>query len=182
MKPNELVASAIGRERKRAGLSLSALAIKADLAKSTLSQLEAGKGNPSIETLWAIACALEVPFSFLFENDTPQRRLIRVKEGEKLVSECAEFSAVLLDKCPPRRQRDLYRVDLNAGSERTAKPHSIGTIEHAFVSSGTVLIGPTGAKEELHSGDYFCYRGDLPHAYQAISDTASIMLIMETGH
>jgi len=181
MKPNELVASAIGRERERAGLSLSALANKADLAKSTLSQLEAGKGNPSIETLWAIACALEVPFSFLFDNDTPQSRLIRAKEGEKRVSKCAEFSAVLLDKCPPRRQRDLYRIDLSAGSERSAKPHPLGTVEHAFVSSGTVLIGPIGAQEELHGGDYFRYRGDLPHAYQAISETASIMLIMETG-
>jgi len=181
MKPNELVASAIGRERERAGLSLSALANKAELAKSTLSQLEAGKGNPSIETLWAIACALEVPFSFLFDNDTPQSRLIRAKEGEKRVSKCAEFSAVLLDKCPPRRQRDLYRIDLSAGSERSAKPHPLGTVEHAFVSSGTVLIGPIGTQEELHGGDYFRYRGDLPHAYQAISETASIMLIMETG-
>ena len=50
MNPTELIASAIGRERERAGLSLSALAAKAGLAKSTLSQLEAGKGNPSIET------------------------------------------------------------------------------------------------------------------------------------
>ena len=35
-------------------ISLTELARRAGLAKSTLSQLEAGTGNPSIETLWSL--------------------------------------------------------------------------------------------------------------------------------
>ena len=45
-------------ERERAGMSLAELA-RAGLAKSTLSQLESGTGNPSLETLWALAMALD---------------------------------------------------------------------------------------------------------------------------
>ena len=42
------------RERERVGLSLSELAKRAGIAKSTLSQLESASGNPSVETLWAL--------------------------------------------------------------------------------------------------------------------------------
>jgi transcriptional regulator with XRE-family HTH domain len=50
-----------------AGLSLTELARRAGIAKSTLSQLESGAGNPSVETLWALAVALGVPFSRLVD-------------------------------------------------------------------------------------------------------------------
>ena len=52
--PIEIISQSIARERKKAGLSLAEIARRAGIAKSTLSQLEAGQGNPSIETLWAI--------------------------------------------------------------------------------------------------------------------------------
>ena len=180
MKPKELVASAIGRERERAGLSLSALALKADLAKSTLSQLEAGKGNPSIETLWSIASALEIPFSFLFESTTTDFQLIRKKEGNELPSDSAAFSTVLLDKCPPMKRRDLYRIDLVEGAEREAQAHPRDTIEHAFVCDGVVIVGPCGNTQELNSGDYFRYRADQVHSYRALTATATLLLVMET--
>ena len=61
--PLDRIAASIRTERERAGLSLSELARNAGIAKSTLSQLESGAGNPSLETLWALSVALEVPFS-----------------------------------------------------------------------------------------------------------------------
>ncbi len=63
--PLALIARSIRRERERVGLSLSELAKQAGIAKSTLSQLESGTGNPSVETLWALGVALGVPFSNL---------------------------------------------------------------------------------------------------------------------
>ena len=63
--PLAVIAAALRRERDRAGISQTELARRAGLAKSTLSQLEAGPGNPSIETLWALGVALGVPFSRL---------------------------------------------------------------------------------------------------------------------
>ncbi len=43
----DLLALSIKRERQAAGLSLTELAKRAGVAKSTLSQLESGIGNPS---------------------------------------------------------------------------------------------------------------------------------------
>jgi transcriptional regulator with XRE-family HTH domain len=82
-----MVAAAIRRERERAGLSLSELAKRAGLAKSTLSQLEAGLGNPSVETLWALAAVLAVPVSRLIDPPRSPVRLIRAGDGPSLPSE-----------------------------------------------------------------------------------------------
>src|SRR5690348_3091479 len=63
------VASNVRALRLDAGLTLSDLAGAAGLGKSTLAQLESGKANPSVETLWAIAAALKVPFARLVEEE-----------------------------------------------------------------------------------------------------------------
>jgi len=65
------VAGNIRRLRQEANLTLAELSAAAGLGKSTLAQLESGKGNPSVETLWAIAAALQVPFGRLMEDDRP---------------------------------------------------------------------------------------------------------------
>ncbi|MGH3267186.1 MAG: helix-turn-helix domain-containing protein, partial [Trebonia sp.] len=62
-----LVSMSLRRERAKTGLSLTELARRAGIAKSTLSQLESGSGNPSLETLWALANALGVPLSRLID-------------------------------------------------------------------------------------------------------------------
>src|SRR5690606_40680753 len=59
--PLDVIAAALRAERRRAGLSLGEVARKAGIAKSTLSQLESGAGNPSVETLWALSTALDMP-------------------------------------------------------------------------------------------------------------------------
>ena len=48
--PLELIAASLRRERRRTGLSLTEVARRAGIAKSTLSQLESGTGNPSVES------------------------------------------------------------------------------------------------------------------------------------
>src|SRR5215467_11018512 len=65
------IAASIRRERDRAGLSLTELARRAGIAKSTLSQLESGVGNPGVEALWALGVALGVPFSRLVDVPFP---------------------------------------------------------------------------------------------------------------
>lgn len=72
-----LIAASIRRERERCGLSMAELARRAGIAKSTLSQLESGAGNPSVETLWALGVALNVPFSRLVDPPRPMVKVIR---------------------------------------------------------------------------------------------------------
>lgn len=180
MTPAQLIARSIQRERNRVGLSLTALAQKAGLAKSTLSQLETGKGNPSIETLWNIANALGVPFSNLFETPDDTSKLIRAQDGSGVASDMSNYTTMLLDKCPSGRNRDIYRVTLSKGPARMAEPHPNGTFEHAIVITGSVRVGAQDAPETLHPGDYYRFAADVPHIYESLSDQALMIFVMES--
>ena len=125
------IAASLRRERERAGLSLTELARRAHVAKSTLSQLESGTGNPSVETLWALGVALDVPFSRLVEPPRQAVRVVRAGEGPVTRSERSTYAATLLSSSPPHARRDVYRITAEPGEPRLSEPHMPGTIEHA---------------------------------------------------
>ena len=81
------LAENIHRFRVQRGLSLSALARQARVSKSTLSKLERRQANPSMDTLWSLAEALNVPFASLFVSDGehPMIEVLRRDQAPKVV-------------------------------------------------------------------------------------------------
>ncbi len=177
--PLDVIARSLKRERERAALSLSEVAKRAGIAKSTLSQLEAASGNPSVETLWALGVALGVPFSALVEPPAPAVQVIRARQGPAVHSEQANYAATLLSASPPGARRDIYHVWAEPGSARESDPHIPGTVEHILVGTGRLLAGPQGEAVELRPGDYVSYRGDVPHTYEALEPGTSFVLVMQ---
>ena len=176
---NALIAASLRRERQRAGLSLTELARQAGIAKSTLSQLESGAGNPSVETLWALGVALGVPFSRLVDPPRPDVRVIRAGEGPVTYAERASYAATLLASCPPSARRDIYRVQAQPGEPRISEPHMPGTIEHVVLGTGRALAGPSGEPVELGPGDYVVYPGDVPHIFDGLEPDTTAVIVME---
>ncbi|MFE2407171.1 helix-turn-helix domain-containing protein [Kitasatospora sp. NPDC059408] len=174
-----LIAASIRRERERSGLSMAELARRAGIAKSTLSQLESGSGNPSVETLWALGVALNVPFSRLVDPPRPAVRVIRAGEGPVTHSERADYAATVLSSCPPNARRDIYRIEAQPGETRASDPHMPGTVEHVMLGAGRALAGPTEAPVELGPGDYVSYPGDAPHVFRALAPDTLAVIVME---
>ncbi|MEU4222171.1 XRE family transcriptional regulator [Actinoplanes sp. NPDC026623] len=177
--PLATIAAALRRERERAGISLAELARRAGLAKSTLSQLESGAGNPSVETLWSLGVALGVPFSRLVEPPAPLIRVVRAGEGLRLQSDHADFFATLLAAGSTHARRDLYVMELEPGGTRQADPHLAGSIEHLVVAAGRLRTGPEGEELDLGPGDYVTFPGDVPHRYEALEPGTWAVLVME---
>ncbi len=178
--PLEFIAAALRRERDRAQLSLSEVAKRAGIAKSTLHQLESGSGNPNIETLWALAVALNVPFSRLVEPpEPPAPRVIRAGEGPSVQAEQADFTGTLLATCPPGARRDIYLMRIGMGGPRKADAHLPGTVEHVILMSGRLRVGPADAAVDLDVHDYCSFPGDVPHVYEALAPGTSFTLVME---
>lgn len=177
--PLEAIAFALRRERERAGLSLSELAKRAGIAKSTLSQLESGSGNPSVETLWALGVALDVPFSRLVEPVRPTVQVIRAGEGPTVFSERASYVSTILSACPPGARRDIYLVAAEPGSVRASEPHMPGVVEHVVLCAGRARIGLTDDPVEVGPGDYVAYPGDLPHVFEALEPGTFSVLVSE---
>jgi transcriptional regulator with XRE-family HTH domain len=177
--PLDVIADAVRRERERLGLSLAELARRANVAKSTLSGLEAGSGNPSVETLWALAVALDVPFSRLVDRAEEPVQVVRAGEGAAIRSDHAPYAATLLSACPPGARRDLHVFAADPGPARAAQAHLRGTVEHVVVSAGRWRLGPVGAEVELGPGDYARFPADRPHAYTALEPGSAAVLVME---
>ena len=177
--PLEVIAASLRRERRRTGLSLTEVARRAGIAKSTLSQLESGTGNPSVETLWAICVALDVPFSHLLDPPRPHTQVIRAHEGPTVAAAEADYLATLLAACPPGSRRDIYRIQAEPGHARASEPHMPGVVEHVVLSTGRALVGVTGEPVELAPGDYIKYPGDVAHVFEALEPATLAVLLSE---
>ncbi|WP_027942682.1 helix-turn-helix domain-containing protein [Amycolatopsis taiwanensis] len=177
--PLDRIAVSLRRERTRAGLSLSELAKRAGIAKSTLSQLESATGNPSVETLWALGVALGVPFSVLVDPPRPAVQVVRAGEGAGVPSERANYVATVLSASPPNVRRDIYFLQVEPGPARESDPHMPGTVEHIVVGTGRVLAGPEDEAVELGPGDYLVYPGDVPHICQALEPGTTCVMVMQ---
>jgi transcriptional regulator with XRE-family HTH domain len=177
--PLDVIAASLRRERHRAGLSLTEVARRAGVAKSTLSQLESGTGNPSLETLWALCVALDAPFSRLLDPPRPDTHVIRADEGPTVAAAQADYQATLLAGCPPGARRDIYRIAAEPGHARASEPHTPGVVEHVVVGAGRALVGVAGQAAELGPGDYIRYPGDLPHVFEALEPRTQAVLMSE---
>jgi len=177
--PLEVIAASLRRERRRTGLSLTEVARRAGIAKSTLSQLESGTGNPSLETLWAICVALDVPFSRLVDPPRPLTQVIRADEGPTIASAEADYRATLLASCPPGARHDVYRIEAEPGQARASEPHMPGVVEHVVLSTGRALVGVADEPVELEPGDYIRYAGDVAHVFEALAPGTLAVLLSE---
>ena len=174
-----VVAANVRLLRERAGLSLAALAAAAGVGKSTLSLLESGGGNPSIETLWAIACALAVPFGALIEPAVPDVRVVRAGEGVRVDAEGSPYLARLLTASARRGSTELYAVESQPGLAREADPHIAGVVEHLLVVQGAMRAGPCDAPVDLGPGDLASFDGDVPHRYETTARDTRALLWMD---
>ncbi|WP_193598423.1 helix-turn-helix domain-containing protein [Microbacterium sp. YJN-G] len=179
MDLRERIAHSLRRERESAGISVSELARRASVSKATVSQLESGSGNPSVETLWAIGDALGVPFATLVDERTTEPRLIRVGDHAGVPSAASPYLATLLSAAAPGTRRDIYLIQAEPGEPRRSLPHHPGTTEHVVLVTGEALIGPAEHPELLHPGDYLSYPGDAPHVFEAKTAGTSAVLVSE---
>jgi transcriptional regulator with XRE-family HTH domain len=172
------VAANVRALRVQAGLTLADLAGAAGLGKSTLAQLESGRANPSVETLWAIAAALEVPFGRIVEEERPSLRVVRARDVPAMRSEeTPGWAGRMLVASHRRGTFDLYALDLEAGSVRHAEPHHAGVVEHLVVVVGRLRAGPQTGPVELAAGDLVSFAADVPHVYEGLETVHAVLLM-----
>ena len=171
----EALARNLRRIRLQRALSLSALGRLAGISKATLSNLERGMGNPSIDTVWSLAQALNVPFGALFDELSPDEiRVTRLADAQIVSSEPGFTGRRLLTR-DARGRVELYVLDLERGVRRDASAHPPGVIEHVIVIKGRVEVGPDGDPTVLGAGDCATFWADRPHHYHVRSGPARLL-------
>jgi transcriptional regulator with XRE-family HTH domain len=171
----EKIAANLRSLRTRRGLSVVALAERSGVARATLTNLEAGRGNPTVDTLYALADALGAALSDLIgEPKTSRLEVVRSGEGTKVTG---AVSARLLDRVLGHRLAEVYEISFTTRA-RHANPHPAGVVESLIVTSGRLRTGPADDPVELGPGDFVRFPGDVPHVYQALGGPAQGVLVM----
>jgi XRE family transcriptional regulator, regulator of sulfur utilization len=180
------IARNLRRWRMTREMTLSALAEQAGVAKSTVSLIERGQGNPSIDTVGALASALGVPFASLFHEDSPDREVLVVRERDGSVipvEEPGQPSDVLVVRHMLTRTGgsliEIYTLVLEDGAVRHANAHVSGLLEHVTVALGTVEIATDSFSETISQGDLISFRADRPHSYTAVNGRARLVSVHE---
>lgn len=162
----------IRRVREQRGWTLSGLAERCGIAKSTLSTLEAGEGNPTVETLWTIASALEVPFSLLLEDEASHGAGAATARDPGSVVRLVERRAG-----PPTIE--VYSVDYAAGYRREAPPHPAGVREQVTVLEGAMWVGDPRHPRLLRAGESHSFAADRPHLYAAFEGSSRALVLVQ---
>jgi transcriptional regulator with XRE-family HTH domain len=160
----------VRRLRAERQMTLDALAAASGVGRATLARLEAARANPTLETLYAIADAFEVPLGALLgTGDVAQVDVVRAGEAPRVIG---ALEAHLIGRLYGFGLTELLFVRFPAGRRRKAAAHPPGVVEHLLVTSGRLEAGPVGATVCVSAGDYLRFPGDLPHLYAAIDGAA----------
>ena len=174
----ENLAAALRTHRETHNRSLGDLSRATGLSKTSLARLEAGDGNPSLETLWRLGQALGLTIGQLLEGPGPEpARVLRAGDGPIVESSFGMRGRLLQTDDGPHRT-EVFELALSAGSRFEGPPHDPGTRELVHCIAGTVSCGPDDQPLDLAPGDTAYFDGTGPHFYAGGPDGGRAMLVM----
>jgi XRE family transcriptional regulator, regulator of sulfur utilization len=160
--------------REERAMSAADLARASGVARATLSKLEAGQGNPTLDTIGALAAALRLPLvDLLAELAPPTVWLDRSPSAQTPTP-----SQQLLTRVGGSGMTEFWRLRLGPRQRLDRQPHATGTTEHITVIAGSLRTGPTDDLHEVTPGDFISYRADIPHSYVAGDDSVLATVVM----
>jgi len=181
----QLLGPRLREERERRGVSLRALARDVGVSASMVSQIETGKVQPSVSTLYAITTTLGITVEDLFTPrpdgavpDSSRDRALDALRGHRLgplvrpdqrrvLQLDSGVTWELLGDLPPHSV-DFLLVTYQPGSTSSSRG---GLMRHPGSEYGHLLSGSLhltlGFEEmELHPGDSICFDSTTPHSYR----------------
>jgi transcriptional regulator with XRE-family HTH domain len=164
-RPQDVLAANLRRLRIARRLSLSELARATGMSKATLSSVESGRSNPTIETLAALANALRVSLGELLE-EPPLGEIRIVRRGRhEMLDRVEEADIELSEREWHPRQRE------------EPEPGPAGARAGIYVVEGRLIAGPVERVTELTAGDYASFPIDVPHVYETERSGARALIL-----
>jgi transcriptional regulator with XRE-family HTH domain len=184
------VGQRIREERLARGISLRALAREVGVSASMISQIETGKAQPSVSTLYAITSALGLSVQSVFEEPVPAAAAAVGSAPTTLLQALGSAQGVRLGPLVSPTTRQVIRLDSGVTWERLgALPtHSADFLrityapggtsssdgelmhhqgcEYGALLSGELLLTLGGDDIPLCPGDSVSFDSSTPHRYR----------------
>jgi transcriptional regulator with XRE-family HTH domain len=171
----------IRRLRLDKGLPLRAVAERASVSESFLSQVERGIADPSIASLRRIADALDERVASFFTETTASGSLVRVADRRTMVHPLRDWKDALLTPANARRlQIGYFAVQPGRGSGEELYSHA-GDEECVIGQTGQLHVQVEADRYVLEPGDALLLDPSVPHGMWAGDEAASGMWVVTPG-
>ncbi len=161
--------SVIRTLRLKRGLSAEQLAQNAGMTRATITKIESGAGNPTLETIQALSSAFNLSSSELI-------RLAEVVHCEEAVVKSSREKAMNVDHIwfP---NFEIYHIRAETGYRKLSDPqHHDNTSEVCLVLSGKVSVAVAGQFYELGPGMAMRFKALQEHEFNILEDAEFLMM------
>lgn len=155
-------------------MSLSRLASLSGLGKGTLSELERGQRNPTLDTLFAVTTVLNAPLGALLVDDVAVNHPVSANPA----SGASVYARLLHSTQELDRVLEVYLIEVKAAIQMS-QAHQPRVRETLTVLTGTLRAGHPTSGTILRAGETLSYDGDRDHLFEGVGGTATAVLIMD---
>jgi transcriptional regulator with XRE-family HTH domain len=165
--------------REKRNLSLDAFARMTGVSKSMLRQIETGKSNPTLATVWKIATGLRVSLSTLLRESEPEVKVHPFKEFPPIVEENGKYRLYQMTFFDPERPVETYYMEVDPETVFHAKAH-IGVVEErVMVVEGRLDVTVGESLNIVEAGCSISFTPDREHVYEnAGASTAKAIMML----
>lgn len=156
------------QERSKRHLSLGELAKASGISKAMLSQIESGKVNPTLVTIWKAAHALSIDVSHLISGGKEPDYYYKMTQEQQAEISSDDGNTLFKILTAPELPKglEMYHVFVAPGAIHVSEPHAEGCKEFVMVLKGSVTITNGKHSAVLNQGDFLAYNGALPHTIE----------------
>jgi len=157
--------------RKEKNISIEELSKRSNVSKSMVSQIEQGKTNPTVMTVWKISRALgETIEKIVGGEQNLQIEVIRHDDAPVIYSKDKSFTFRINSPIDMTDNLELYHITAKPHGKNESKPHFKDAEEYITVLSGKFKITTSSYSSILSKGDTARYKADQEHSIENITD------------
>lgn len=173
----KVIGNNVRKKRHEHHWSLDELAESSGVSKATLSQIESGRVNPTVATLWKIANSLETELSVLIKNDIEVSRVFNISRSSDLprLTGTSGVEIKVLSPISTAGEMELYFLTLDPGAVLASEAHEPESCELVTVIAGNIEIEAGRNSASLGPGDVLHYQCDISHRISNTGNTPAVL-------
>lgn len=147
----------------------------AEIPRSTLTHIESGSGNPSLQNLVKVSAALQVGLEELLSRP---RNECELRDYDQLPALKRSQGRVKVVKLLPDKIKglDIDRLEMEAGALMGGHPHLSGAKEYLSVIQGEITVLVAGDPYRIRSGAVLAFPGDQAHSYRNTGESRALAI------
>lgn len=151
------------------------LADQAKMPRATLASMERDGANPGLDSVVAVAVALNIGLDELV-SPPPEHRFFKVTEEhvKEVRADGGRFIARLLSPIASRGAQ-VQHVRLLPGCDTAGRAHPMGSQEFFFTYEGIAELELQGERVTVEPGSLVQFPGHLPHYYRNRNHSTDVL-------